>query len=167
MLCGPVGEELDVSLLRHTGYRQALEGAGLRVDPALTQSMEAFTMREGAQRVREMVESGFGFDGVFCVTDTLAMGVLRGLADVGVRVPEQVKVVGFDNVESSEFLVPRCPPSIRITAPWPNGRSRCLPGGSAGPSSRRTRRSSSAASPWWYGSRRAADPAAARPAPSY
>ncbi|WP_405670800.1 substrate-binding domain-containing protein [Streptomyces canus] len=68
--------------------------------------MEAFTMRAGARRAREMVESGLGFDGVFCVTDTVAMGVLRGLADAGVRVPEQVKVIGFDNVESSEFLVP-------------------------------------------------------------
>ncbi|MFJ8075739.1 hypothetical protein ACIQ7Q_17830 [Streptomyces sp. NPDC096176] len=36
-------------------------------------------MREGAQRVREMTESGLDFDGVFCVTDSLAMGVLRGL----------------------------------------------------------------------------------------
>ncbi|WP_327714115.1 LacI family DNA-binding transcriptional regulator [Streptomyces sp. NBC_00490] len=53
----------DMSILRHTGYRQALEDAGLRVDPALTQSMEAFTMRAGAQRAREMVESGLGFDG--------------------------------------------------------------------------------------------------------
>ncbi|MCX5425934.1 LacI family DNA-binding transcriptional regulator [Streptomyces sp. NBC_00078] len=106
ILCGPVGEEVDVSSLRHTGYRQALEDAGLRVDPALTQSMEAFTMRAGAQRAREMVESGLGFDGAFCVTDTLAMGVQRGLADVEVQVPEQVKVIGFDNVESSEFLVP-------------------------------------------------------------
>ena len=53
-----------------------------------------------------MVESGLDFDGVFCVTDTVAMGVLRGLADVGVRVPEQVKVIGFDNVEESEFLIP-------------------------------------------------------------
>ncbi|WP_327714114.1 substrate-binding domain-containing protein [Streptomyces sp. NBC_00490] len=40
------------------------------------------------------------------MTDTLAMGVLRSLADVEVQVPEQVEVIGFDNVESSEFLVP-------------------------------------------------------------
>lgn len=106
ILCGAVSEEVDVSSLRHSGYRQALEGAGLPVDPALTQMVERLTLRAGAQRAREMVESGLDFDGVFCVTDTVAMGVLRGLADVGVRVPEQVKVIGFDNVEESEFLVP-------------------------------------------------------------
>lgn len=53
-----------------------------------------------------MVEGGLAFDGVFCVTDTVAMGVLRGLADAGVRVPEQVRVIGFDNVTGSAFLVP-------------------------------------------------------------
>ncbi|PAZ15756.1 LacI family transcriptional regulator [Streptomyces sp. SA15] len=103
---GPVGEEVDVSSLRFTGYRQALRDAGLPVDPALVQSVETLTMRSGARRAREMVDGGLDFDGVFCVTDTVAMGVLRGLADAGVPVPERVKVIGFDNVEESEFLVP-------------------------------------------------------------
>ena len=106
MVRGPVGEEVDVSSLRFAGYRQALRGAGLSVAPDLVQSLEVLTLRAGARGAREMVESGLDFDSVFCVTDTVAMGVLRGLADVGVRVPEQVKVIGFDNVEESEFLIP-------------------------------------------------------------
>ncbi|MFI9583466.1 LacI family DNA-binding transcriptional regulator [Streptomyces sp. NPDC052236] len=103
---GPVGEEVDVSSLRFTGYEQALRSAGLPVDPDLVQSMETLTMRAGARHARGMVESGLDFDGVFCVTDTVAMGVLRGLADAGVPVPGHVKVIGFDNVEESEFLIP-------------------------------------------------------------
>ncbi|MDT7845515.1 LacI family DNA-binding transcriptional regulator [Streptomyces justiciae] len=103
---GTVGEEVDVSSLRHTGYRQALEEAGLPQDPELHRRLTAFSMAEGARCARDMVESGLDFDGVFCVTDTVAMGVLRGLADAGVRVPEQVKVMGFDDVPESGFLVP-------------------------------------------------------------
>ena len=106
MVCGPVGDEVDVSSLRFAGYRQALLDADLPVDPGLVQSVEALTMRAGARRAREMVESGVGFDGVFCVTDSVAMGVLRGLADTGVAVPERVKVIGFDNIDESAFLVP-------------------------------------------------------------
>ncbi|MFD8382406.1 LacI family DNA-binding transcriptional regulator [Streptomyces sp. NPDC059679] len=106
ILCGAVGQEVDVSSLRHTGYRLALESAGLSADRHLVQRLDTLTMRAGARRAREMAESGLDFDGVFCVTDTVAMGVLRGLADAGVRVPEQVKVIGFDNVDESEFLVP-------------------------------------------------------------
>lgn len=106
MVCGQVRDEVDVSSLRFTGYRQALLDADLPVDPGLVQSVEVLTMRAGALRAREMVESGLDFDGVFCVTDSVAMGVLRGLADTGVAVPERVKVIGFDDIEESAFLVP-------------------------------------------------------------
>ncbi|MDX3243201.1 LacI family DNA-binding transcriptional regulator [Streptomyces sp. ME18-1-4] len=104
-LCGTL-EEVDTSSLRLTGYRQALESAGLPADRALIQQVDRLGMREGAQRAREMTQSGLDFDGVFCITDSLAMGVLRGLADAGIRVPDQVKVIGFDNVSESEFFIP-------------------------------------------------------------
>jgi len=105
IVCGAV-EEVDTSSLRITGYRKALEDAGLSADRALVQQVDRLGMREGAERAREMAKSGLDFDGVFCVTDALAMGVLRGLADVGTRVPGQVKVIGFDNVSESEFFIP-------------------------------------------------------------
>ncbi|MFD8382413.1 LacI family DNA-binding transcriptional regulator [Streptomyces sp. NPDC059679] len=105
ILCGPV-EEVDVSSLRLAGYRQALDKAGLPADPALIQTVERPDMREGVERAREMVDSGLDFDGLFCVNDSAAMGALRGLVSAGVRVPDQVKVIGFDNVTESEFLVP-------------------------------------------------------------
>ncbi|MFI7400518.1 LacI family DNA-binding transcriptional regulator [Streptomyces sp. NPDC049541] len=104
-VCGAV-EEVDTSSLRIAGYRKALEDAGLPADPALVQQVDRLSMREGAERAREMARSGLDFDGVFCVTDSLAMGVLRGLADVGCRVPDQVKVIGFDNVPQSDFCIP-------------------------------------------------------------
>ncbi|MFG2028746.1 LacI family DNA-binding transcriptional regulator [Streptomyces sp. NPDC048825] len=106
LVCGPLTDEVDVSSLRFTGYRQALLSAGQPQDPELVQSVESLTMRAGALRARQMVENGLDFDGVFCVTDTVAVGVLRGLADAGVPVPERVKVIGFDNIEESEFIVP-------------------------------------------------------------
>jgi DNA-binding LacI/PurR family transcriptional regulator len=105
ILCGAV-DEVDTSSLRLTGYRQALHDAGLPSDPALIQQVARPDMPEGAERVQEMVESGLHFDGVFCVNDSLAMGVLRGLADARIRVPDQVKVIGFDNVKESKFLIP-------------------------------------------------------------
>jgi DNA-binding LacI/PurR family transcriptional regulator len=106
IVCGPVGEEVDVSSLRLRGYREALRDAGLPEDPRLVACAEELTMRAGARQARRLVESGAGFDGVFCVTDTVAMGVLRGLADAGISVPGQVRVIGFDNIDESAFLVP-------------------------------------------------------------
>ncbi|MEU2056026.1 LacI family DNA-binding transcriptional regulator [Streptomyces bungoensis] len=106
ILCGELRDEVDVSGLRHSGYRQALQAAGLAAGPELVQCLPSLTMDAGARRVRAMVADGLDFDGLFCVTDTVATGALRGLADAGVRVPGQVRVIGFDNVDTSAFLVP-------------------------------------------------------------
>ena len=105
--------DVDVSSLRREGYRQALEAAGLPWEPVLERQLDAFTMEAGARCARELAADGLDVDGIFCVTDTVAMGVLRGLADAGARVPEQIKVIGFDNVDESAYLVP----SLSTVAP--------------------------------------------------
>jgi DNA-binding LacI/PurR family transcriptional regulator len=106
MVDGQPSGDFDISGLRLIGYRQALENAGIAFDPSLVVNFELFTMKSGAEVARNLVASGVEFDGIFCVTDTVAMGVLRGLADAGVDVPAQVKVIGFDNIEESAYLVP-------------------------------------------------------------
>jgi DNA-binding LacI/PurR family transcriptional regulator len=106
MVDGQPSGDVDVSGLRLTGYQQALEQAGIPFDPAMVINVEKFTMQSGAQIARELARSGIDFDGIFCVTDTIAVGVLRGLADAGVAVPGSVKVIGFDNIAEGEFTVP-------------------------------------------------------------
>jgi DNA-binding LacI/PurR family transcriptional regulator len=64
------------------------------------------SMQAGVDAVQVLAARGIEFDGVFCVTDTMAIGVLRGLADLGLDVPGQVKVIGFDNVAEAAFTVP-------------------------------------------------------------
>jgi DNA-binding LacI/PurR family transcriptional regulator len=46
------------------------------------------------------------FDGIFALTDSAAIGALRALAETGRRVPEDVQVIGFDNLEDGRFAVP-------------------------------------------------------------
>jgi DNA-binding LacI/PurR family transcriptional regulator len=106
MLTGAETRGVSVSGLRLTGYRLALQSVGLPYDEALVQRMDAMTMHAAAERVRAMIAAGLDFDGLFCLTDTAAIGALRGLADAGVRVPSQVKVIGFDNIEEGRYLVP-------------------------------------------------------------
>ncbi len=97
----------DMPSLRSVGYRQAHAEAGVEVDDALIVELPSFTMRGGYEGVRRLHEQGVDFDGAFVVTDAVAMGVLRGLADLGRRVPDDVQVVGFDNDAEAEFMVPR------------------------------------------------------------
>lgn len=106
MIDGNLGAEVDVSTLRHQGYLRALEAAGIEYDPSLIVTIDRFTMRSGADAVHQLVERNVEFDGVFALTDSIGIGVLRGLSEVGIPVPQAVKVIAFDNVSEGEFLVP-------------------------------------------------------------
>ncbi len=104
---GSSEDEVSMSGLRMLGYRQALQDAGLPFIPQLVMTLDSFTMEAGRDAIRELVRSGQQVDGVFCVTDTVAIGVLRGLRDEDIPVPTHVKVIGFDNIREGEFTVPR------------------------------------------------------------
>ena len=103
---GPDIGETDVTSLRSEGYRVALHEAGLEYDPDLTFRIPYFTLEDGRRIGHEILDADRGIDGIFCVTDTVALGVLRAFADAGVDVPGKVKVVGFDNINEGEYSVP-------------------------------------------------------------
>lgn len=94
------------SQLRLRGYRQALRAAGSPVDPALHARTPDYSRASGAAAVRDLLAGGERPDALLCLSDDLAAGALRGLHDRGVRVPDDVAVVGFDDVDSSRFAVP-------------------------------------------------------------
>jgi DNA-binding LacI/PurR family transcriptional regulator len=106
MVNGQPSGDVDMSRLRLAGYRRGLEQSGISFDASLVVNVEEFTMQSGAEVARALAKSSVRPDGVFCVTDTIAIGVLRGFADAGVDVPTSVKVIGFDNVEQGNFTVP-------------------------------------------------------------
>lgn len=106
MIDGPEPDEVSMSNLRLQGYRRALDAAGIRYDPALVIGLDVLSMEAGVAAVRQLVASKIAFDGLFCITDTVAIGALRGLADEHISVPEAVKVIGFDNVREAAFTVP-------------------------------------------------------------
>jgi len=56
--------------------------------------------------IRKLIESGRPFTAVLCFNDVSAMGTIRALHEAGLRVPEDVSVVGFDDIQSAAFQVP-------------------------------------------------------------
>jgi len=103
---GPPSEYSHAVWARGEGYRQALDSAHLDPDPRLQPQLSALTMAEGARAIHTLIDDGQSFDGVVAVTDTVAFGVLRGLADRGLKVPDDVCVIGFDDVLESRYSVP-------------------------------------------------------------
>ena len=66
----------------------------------------AWHRADGAAAMRDLLTSGVRPDAVFCFNDTLALGALRALHEAGLRVPEDVAVVGFDDIEDGRFSIP-------------------------------------------------------------
>ncbi|MEV7403171.1 LacI family DNA-binding transcriptional regulator [Streptomyces sp. NPDC091267] len=93
-------------LLRLTGYREALCAAGLPEQPELECETPGYHRQDGASAMAALLDGGEPFDAVFCFNDALALGAQRVLHERGIRVPEDVAVVGFDDVDESRFSVP-------------------------------------------------------------
>lgn len=102
------GVEGDVSMstLRHDGYQRAVRDLDLPSAPGLSIEVSTLGLAETTQAVRTALTAGVRFDGLFCPTDYVAIAAIRALADAGLRVPQDVKVIGFDNSSLSGYLTP-------------------------------------------------------------
>ncbi|MFB9235058.1 LacI family DNA-binding transcriptional regulator [Plantactinospora siamensis] len=92
--------------LRLRGYLAALAAAGIDRDDRLIAPAVQWHRADGAAAMRALLRSGVRPDAVFCFNDTLALGALRTLHEEGLRVPEDVAVAGFDDIEDGRFSVP-------------------------------------------------------------
>ncbi len=99
-------ETLGSAALRLEGYRQALEAAGVAYDPALVSFTTLWHRANGAASMRALLESGVGFDAVFGLNDALALGAMRVLQEKGLRIPSDVAVIGFDDIDEAQYMVP-------------------------------------------------------------
>ncbi len=91
---------------RVQGYRAALRSARVRFDSSLIVPALDWRRTEGLTGIRRLLALPQPPDAVFCLNDLLALGAIRGLSEAGVRVPDDVAVVGFDDIEESRFSVP-------------------------------------------------------------
>lgn len=111
-LRGP--KEQEDSRWREQGYRDALDAHGLPVKPELILDGE-FDQRIAYQNITQLIsQNHVHFDAIFTGDDDAAVGALNALKEAGLRVPEDVSVVGFDDSRLSSFLNP---PLTTVRAP--------------------------------------------------
>ncbi|MFC7404099.1 LacI family DNA-binding transcriptional regulator [Georgenia alba] len=99
-------DQLRAADLRVRGYRQALEVAGIPHDRSLERTVAPWHQEDGANATNELIASGVEFDAVFALNDALALGALRSLGKSGRRIPEDVALIGFDNITDGRFTLP-------------------------------------------------------------
>lgn len=101
----------SVGKLRLDGYLQALQDNGITVNPKLIgtvyDDMEHYSMENGYMTTKRLMRSGEKFTAVYATSDVFAAGVYRALMEAGLRVPEDVSVMGYDGIEMGDYLYPK------------------------------------------------------------
>ena len=100
------GEIIGSAGLRLSGYREALDEAGIACDERLVRAAGTWHRRDGAEAMRAVLADGVGFDAVFAFNDTLALGAMRVLQEAGFQIPRDVAVIGFDDLEEARYSLP-------------------------------------------------------------
>jgi len=103
-ICGP---EISPGIRRMEGYKRALSQAGMKVmdDYVITQRKgDVGTKQGGAEAMRQLLSLEPRPDGLFCFNDPLAMGAMNYALDHGVRIPEDLAIVGCGNLHYDDSL---------------------------------------------------------------
>ena len=97
----------DTTELRYEGCLDAFRSNGVPFDEELDYETVRFSFAGGYQGAKRLLEKGRDFTGLFAMSDVMAIGAIRALRDAGLRVPEDISVVGFDGLTIGEYTVPK------------------------------------------------------------
>lgn len=102
-----IGGPLNLKIYenRQKGYCDALKNAGLKVNQSLIIN-NSLSREEGSKAIRNLMQQEIKPDAVFCANDTTALSVIIYLHEIGIRVPEDMVIVGFSNEPFSEVVTP-------------------------------------------------------------
>ena len=100
---GEADETCPEFLGRYSGLCNKLEAAGM---PRPARFDAITTEQSGYAAVRALLASDADCDAIFAASDLIAIGAMRGLAEAGIRVPEDIAVVGFDDIPAASLTTP-------------------------------------------------------------
>ena len=99
-------EDSGIAYLRYRGCQEAFEHHGIEFDEVLDYESVRFSFEDGYRAARNLIARGRKFTAIFAMADVMAIGAIRALREAGLRVPEDVSVMGFDGLAVGEFTVP-------------------------------------------------------------
>lgn len=102
---GPVNPQNAID--RFLGYKKALEKYDIPFDKNLVYTCTNVTFEEGKEFAKQIIEQHPDVDGIFCITDLVAVGVLAYYNEINIPIPQQIKVIGFSNWFMSQVITPK------------------------------------------------------------
>ena len=98
-------KEHSDAIQRFEGYCKALAESGIELDPDLVYQGD-FTAQSGVLAVNSLIHRGVHFSAIFAANDMVAFGARLALSRHGIRVPEEVSLIGFDDQAEAAFMTP-------------------------------------------------------------
>ncbi|MFR8169818.1 MAG: LacI family DNA-binding transcriptional regulator [Marvinbryantia sp.] len=103
-------DDESIGRLRLEGYYQALKKHGIAANPSLVKYMNqeigSYTMENGYEMAKELLESGEEFTAIYAISDQMAVGACKAIFESGKSVPEDYSVTGFDGLDIAQFYNP-------------------------------------------------------------
>lgn len=96
---------IDSDRYRLAGYKAALESHNLEIDENLVIN-GSFLEEKSFKQVGQLLKKGLKFSALFAISDVMAIGAMRAIKAAGLRIPEDVAVVGFDDIVLAPYLQP-------------------------------------------------------------
>jgi len=90
----------------NAGYRRALGEVGIDVDPALVAGMMEFRFASGREGAHRLLALSQPPTAIFAIADTLALGAMSAIQEAGLRIPEDIALVGFNDIPVAALLHP-------------------------------------------------------------
>lgn len=97
----------DTSRLRRRGWEEAHLKRGMKLEECGPHISGRYSFRSGYQSMKQLLDRGIKVTAVFAVADVMAIGAISAINDFGLRVPEDISVVGFDGIQIGEFYCPK------------------------------------------------------------
>jgi DNA-binding LacI/PurR family transcriptional regulator len=92
---------------RLEGYKEVLESAGMEVDEKLIVEAYNYDYDSGKNALVQLIkQSGEVPDAIYAASDNIALGAIKALKELGYKVPDDVSVIGFDNIELTKYTSP-------------------------------------------------------------
>jgi len=101
------GRDTSTAVQRYDGYREALAAHGLEYDESLVvsrSSVDVGSTEQGAEAMKTLLAREVRPDGVFCFNDPLAVGAMRSIHEAGLRIPQDIAIIGCGNLHYDDML---------------------------------------------------------------
>lgn len=106
-ILGGVLEKSRAAYTRYDGCKRAFESRNVSFDLERQYESALFAMADGYQAMERLMDKMPELTAVFAMSDVMAVGAIRAIRDRGLRVPEDISIVGFDGIELIDYLEPK------------------------------------------------------------